>query len=702
MKTTLLSVLCFIIVSGMISASILGGENDHGSSHVQVLLEKGLKAEESGNFEGALSIWASAKTQLEHPSLGIGRNYIRVVTEQRLRGYYEIASDMYLWGLSGMDVVFQKDHLMYEVGYLIPLIEDQVRTDWQKMLDNNNTALLYEIRDWWRVRDPTPATNYNERLLEHWERIAYARDHFTYNRQSVYETDDRGITYVKYGAPERKFQEDLITAGRVSNMVMEMLSTRSPMTKGTPEAWRTASRAVENAVSRLDITSRYEIWIYERQYLGTNDNMVRIFGDEPGGGFKKIQALDDLIPAQAFTMSTRYSQPSIQTMGESNKETMTTRLTSKGGGGGTVNPALILQMMLYRETASMDPLFSKVYDRIERDILSISGSPISSYSQNLDQTNKHEAIVRENSEPIETSAYLKDFPHIPLLVHRYRLLDGQNRPVYATFVRSRPQQAFLEDLAFNQDRMIAGPDSFSDSTAVHKAFGHYELVHGMELRSPQGQLAADWVRPTLVLDGNSVETASNSVFMVPHGPGETQQVYYAELHNRHPETRPRVDTPFPGHLRGVGKRTMEQPVPLTADPDILEMGDLILGYGQDESAPAGGLVPFTVSHNGEIPEGEALNVHIEIYHLRQHAGLSDFTLKYEVLERNPGIIRWLNKYRSNTELTLNLQAESSHYTENLEIRTRELDHGTYLLQLVATDRISGQQITREVEFEVVE
>ena len=50
----------------------------------------------------------------------------------------------------------------------------------------------------WGMRDPAPITEANERLLEHYRRVAYAREHFGAYR---FPWDDRGEAYIRYGDP---------------------------------------------------------------------------------------------------------------------------------------------------------------------------------------------------------------------------------------------------------------------------------------------------------------------------------------------------------------------------------------------------------------------------------------------------------------------------------------------------------------------
>lgn len=53
---------------------------------------------------------------------------------------------------------------------------------------------------WWRGQDPLPATAENERVEEHLERVAYARQHYRERERP----DDRGRIYIRLGEPYKK------------------------------------------------------------------------------------------------------------------------------------------------------------------------------------------------------------------------------------------------------------------------------------------------------------------------------------------------------------------------------------------------------------------------------------------------------------------------------------------------------------------
>lgn len=84
--------LLFILLFSTPVQQIATNEVRPDQSDPQAVLQKGLEAEAAGNYEKALEIWLQAKPTLEHPSLAIARNYMRVATEQKLSDYYKAAS----------------------------------------------------------------------------------------------------------------------------------------------------------------------------------------------------------------------------------------------------------------------------------------------------------------------------------------------------------------------------------------------------------------------------------------------------------------------------------------------------------------------------------------------------------------------------------------------------------------------------------
>ncbi len=80
-------------------------------------------------------------------------------------------------------------------------------TSWKEAGGNERDARWHAF---WNARDSNPATVTNERLVEHYRRVMYARYHFS---QGQHPYDRRGEIYVRYGEPENR-RGDVFIADR--------------------------------------------------------------------------------------------------------------------------------------------------------------------------------------------------------------------------------------------------------------------------------------------------------------------------------------------------------------------------------------------------------------------------------------------------------------------------------------------------------
>ncbi len=63
------------------------------------------------------------------------------------------------------------------------------------------------LRHFWAIRDPDLMTSVNERLLEHYRRVWYARQNFSRRKQPW---DRRGEVYVRFGEPDYRSRSDML------------------------------------------------------------------------------------------------------------------------------------------------------------------------------------------------------------------------------------------------------------------------------------------------------------------------------------------------------------------------------------------------------------------------------------------------------------------------------------------------------------
>jgi GWxTD domain-containing protein len=80
------------------------------------------------------------------------------------------------------------------------IITDDEKRAWKKLATDEEREQFIEA--FWRRRDPDPDTELNEYLEEHYERVAYANQHFASGIPGW--KTDRGRIYIMYGPPHEK------------------------------------------------------------------------------------------------------------------------------------------------------------------------------------------------------------------------------------------------------------------------------------------------------------------------------------------------------------------------------------------------------------------------------------------------------------------------------------------------------------------
>ena len=194
----------------------------HTTEDVNDSYEKGLVLRQNGEWEKALQVWITGAQTLrkQHKSdLRIGVAFIELVTELKLHDYYEAACEIYLWSFQKAASVDNFESVQKEVERLSVITTKKQSNLWRTLVNNKDPLIYEEINSFWFSKDPTPSTTKNERLIEHWERIAYARDNFTKANTTAYGTDDRGVIYVKFGNPTYK-RDGILGTNRASMKTM--------------------------------------------------------------------------------------------------------------------------------------------------------------------------------------------------------------------------------------------------------------------------------------------------------------------------------------------------------------------------------------------------------------------------------------------------------------------------------------------------
>jgi GWxTD domain-containing protein len=657
--------------------------------------ERGLEELYRNNTTRALDIWYSAYDSPGGVDARIGFEFIRVVTEERRREYYEQATELYYRALLDGRGSDSRVAIRQEIDRMRPLIGEGIYRQWNEWWSENNTILGSDMRGFWVQHDPTPSRVANERLIEHWQRIAVSKKRFTRNSNTVYGTDDRALIYIRYGEPTRTRSGILtLQSHNIANWLSNQLN---PYAERNPEQSRRDDRIPQAQDDHRELVDRlqdliyeyhrypeYEVWFYDGLALEGEDTIPFFFGtDVRNEEFRLQTSIEDFIPERAYFPDRGARQEGVE-------------FTRAG-----LTPALMLQMLYYEQLVHVDPLFENRLNELREKVLeqgieAFQGMDLAFKAESRELLNQ-----RRVRAPQEVSTYSDLIPYILMNVYQYRFLDENQQPALLTYIESSAQEAFLIDFHRNRMRAI-NDEELSDGQNVTETFPFYEMTHTIQEYDDKWDVKVKKEHhPPLIL--NRLEVSGNisrTLFETEHK-GRYYRSASAELMNYDPDTRTLYETPFSSALRGLNRQQFRLPKPLVSHTDTLEMADLVLGFKSDDIV----IEPFSfrVANDALIPFEETLVLHFEVYNLKRRdddTRFTQFELTYRILPVDEeGKVR---TDQAEFVLTLNFINEERHVIEDLEIETADLSPGLYDLRVRVIDTVTSQEKQRTIRFEVVE
>jgi len=658
--------------------------------------QQGLEQLYRGHVEEALSIWESNYEESDRVDSRIGFEYIRIITERELDGRFETATDMYYQALMKGTGVNSRIAIRQEIERMKAIVGDGIYRQWTKWWEADNRKLQADMRGYWIQLDPTPSRTVNERLIEHWQRIAEARKRFTKNSSTIYGTDGRAMLYVRYGEPGRT-QSGILTLQDINvkpwlerqliqrdDRLREEMEMSQVHDGDMPQPY--SAMLVENLEFIIYENHRYpeyEIWFYDDIATESDDPVPFIFGTNiRNGQFELRSAIDDFIPELAFNT-------------DAFREREMPHFTRAG-----ITPALMLQLLYYEQLSAIDPFFENRLNRLRGRVLEQGRDAFTGLD--LDFRKESTELVRKRAlqAPQQISTIESRIPPIPVNVYQYRFLDESQNPYLVTFIESEPKDAFLIDFSRNRPEGIY-IDDIRHAESVTEMAPNYTLEHSLQKYDSDWNIESKEVdRPQFGLQRDEFIPGAISVFKSPHL-HRGQRSVSAELQNLDEDSKSlAIDTPYPRATRGLGSIHYREPEPLKSHPDSLQLADIVLGYNLQDDRN-GQMFPFTVANKQTIPLQETLVLHFEVYNLEvQPNGFSRFELTYRILPvDDTGEVM-----TGQTEfiLTLNFTSEEDRLIEDLEIETAGLGPGLYDLRLQITDVHTQQVKDRVTRFEVLE
>ena len=638
MRETVLTALIIFFSLSSLTSSLSIAQSKFGNYY-----ERGKDKLASGDWQTALEIWFEGKQHLEERGESdprIALSFIELATDRQAEQYYEKASNLYYWGISQNSLENFKKDFEKEVERISPILKKTEYEDWKSDLKKGWPGLPAKIKTFWLEKDPDPTTVLNERLIEHWQRIAYARKNFKKNKNTIYDTDDRGLIYVKYGEPENKREVVLgDNSAEIYNVAWEYnISARE---KGEFRV------AIENYLNYPDC----EVWAYRS--LNLQEPIIYVFGrDEGNGPFGLRTSIEEFIPERAFRGTNRWG----------------------------VVPGAVLQLLYYSELSSFDMSFSSRVNELDEN-LALATRPFKSnaFSNRSIAKGLHIKFrVVDADSPAKRNAPKEQFDpekyitSIPLVSNRTRFLDKRNKPILVFMAFAFPPQAVKTD-----------PLEIMQSDALPD----YKLRFSLQLRDADMKITDRvFAQPIAGFD-------NTGFFKIPHD--DTQAHYTLASVASGSE-----DDSLTQNLPKVGKVFFEKVDLLNSDPEKLEVSDLVIGV-EPSDLPYAEMLPFPVVQTDKIWRGDVLQVYLEVYHLKiDEKGFGHFTLDSRIIRLKKKGKKFERRELVATSFEFN--STGSTVKEDFGISMANYNPGNYELEVEISDKISGEKKKRVAAFEIKE
>ncbi len=630
--------------------------------------QKGLEYKKNGNWSKALQTWVAGSQRLQRegksdPQIGIA--FIELATEMKVKQWYNLACNLYNWGFSQSDIIKSREDIKQEIARIAPLMNKNEYQEWKGLLRRENNLLTEKIRSFWQAKDPTPSTELNERLVEHWERIAYARKNYQNANTTAYRTDDRGLIYVKYGKPERIKTGALGTNRAVMKIWSDVILEAEAGESGdgyltNSELNKTVEQSLLlESVDRFNNSPDYEIWFYHS--LSSDEPLFFMFGNIGGTGRYGLRnGIEDFIPRRAFMRS-----------------------NTKLGAG--ILPGAILQSVYYSELSHLHPYFADRFYDLESmwDTIDRSGTAALSQFNNAVKNKRLLFESMDSTDPVKASApsdksnFDKSVSEVDLVVEPFRFLGDKQKPMLALVTFSYPK---IKSKYIN----ISSKQISLDYSTTHTI------------------ILLDKNKEEIKRLTDAVPTGYDNIstFILPHVTNQNEYRLYAEVFNiesNELELVKQGQSEKSPEIIGVGNKDIPGTQPLSISTDKLELSDLIIGVNSPDESETERL-PFPVIPSRKIWSSDVLKIYLEIYHLYfAQDGIAHFTIDFKVskLKDQTG------DRKESISLSFDFDSPNSTSRESFGVDISNLTPGQFELSVLVTDTVSMQQKQRQAIFEIV-
>lgn len=561
--------------------------------------------------------------------------FVQTVIDSNATDHFAFAQQIYFEILRNDHADFRFDIIEKEAQKTLALVPDGQKSEWTSKIERKDPSLGFDIAYFWNIRDPVRSTPVNERLSEHWNRIAHARKNFDKNRNGVYGTDDRGTIFVKYGEPT------IERSGLLSPSNTEIRSKLYDLSffKGGIDPRELFN--LNMSIKQQYMPKYYEVWVYRN--IEKKQPLIFIFGESANKGtFGLRKSLEDFIPKGSFNMgissSWRYDT---------------------GPRGLTAGP--FLQMALYDRLSTVDIFFGKQLASYEDNWMKYMRGHLNfnSFKMISNSPQAEIALQRIQDRAPESKSTMEDRLSLISQHHRsYRFLDKNNMPYRKIILFSDPHKNLIPYDAVN----------FQHQKPVYKLAAAAEQVDrkGRSTLIDKKEMFLRGDRPgavTTLLNIPDPDVSSSS---------SSPAIVISSEVSRVPQLK-NEETEADRYILASAVNRVHTNGSLNPAGKLLEVSDIIWGYRSTKPFPQIDELSFTVPEEDRIPTGENLAVYFETYHLKAGADSQyHYQVEYSIHHKKRRKLK-----DTGIRLTLNLSSATGRGSENIEIRTANLDPGTY-------------------------
>ncbi len=610
----------------------------------------GLRQLKAGRWQAAVHTWEQALGRQEsrqsvEPKMAI--HYIRTVTEHEDTARYQEACKYYLDFLREANWTREPHAMKEEFRRVLPIAPPRLRKVWKKEIDNENPAIFGQMVAFWVSRDPVLSTSLNERLIEHWRRIAYARKHFRRAGNTVYGTDDRGLIYVRFGKPDRR-EEKIVTPPNLIN---------DPVHGGP--------LIVDGRIIHPIIPLIMDVELWEYTFSNRQKPSYYLFGeDAKGGGYGLQPGVMQMIPTFG------YSLPAAG-------------MDRQGG-------ALMLKYSIVEKLIGTTGYFVTLYNKltnaiIERSVNRNAGAAVfqaPAILHHFEFWEAEQARRRDRESPGSTTDLITGSNLIKTEYHYFRYLNRKNETEYLLVVdpdlkrlyrRLEPKRREKHPLTSvtMKSTFLATRDPRVRHVLAARNFGLHQI------RSTGGVVT--WFF-------NPDTTGASPVTGIDIFGRNGKHMKHDHIKYGRMEL-----------LYSTGPMQLPLPDPLKWNDKQILVSDPILGYQQTVTATK--RIPFSPTLNPVFTNGDEMLVFFEIYD--RIPGNYSIEFSYGRYQ-NSLLMRSSKPYNENADVTVLYRQPDRRGRHWLALELSDFAEGSYYVKMTVRDDKGTVQDIRTADFRITE